>query len=422
MCIRDSNKIVQLLHLFPLDKVIEKGPNKGKPYWSKEKRPPKPLKYDGADADHVNFIRYTAILFANTWNVPLDAKQFNDDDYINGVVEKFIIPDFVPDDHKFIETDVDATEEDIQKKKADLAAQYAKNEAEDAKIVAESLKRVAAFVEQFKDTVAELDAKAAARAKEIATAIAQVKAKGEKVDKSTLPARISPFIAPEDFEKDDDTNYHVDWIMTASNLRALNYSIPPADRLETKRLAGRIMPAVATTTAAVAGLVALELVKLARGCTREQHKNSFLNLGVSMFQFVDPPEASKTEIRPGLFVTLWDVFQVKAGDLTIGQFLKFFSKKYKIPQESIDGITQGTQIVWLQFVHGEDRQTDNLRKWLKFEKGDKYVELLVTAEVKDESGEEKEKAVPVQYYLMRSKRSRQAMKRKREIQAAKKDS
>ena len=39
------------------------------------------------------------------------------------------------------------------------------------------------------------------------------------------------------------------------NLRAAMYSIESADRLKTKRIAGRIVPAIATTTAAVAGLV-----------------------------------------------------------------------------------------------------------------------------------------------------------------------
>ncbi len=37
-------------------------------------------------------------------------------------------------------------------------------------------------------------------------------------------------IHPEEFEKDDDANFHMDFITACSNLRAENYDIAPADK------------------------------------------------------------------------------------------------------------------------------------------------------------------------------------------------
>jgi hypothetical protein len=118
----------------------------------------------------------------------------------------------------------------------------------------------------------------------------------------------------------------VDFITAVSNLRATNYKIKPADRLETKRIAGRIIPAIATTTAAVAGLVSLELIKLVQGLPLEYFKNAFLNLALPFVAFSEPAPPEKTKVGNTYF-TVWDRWEVK-GDMTLQQFCDYFQVSF----------------------------------------------------------------------------------------------
>jgi ubiquitin-activating enzyme E1 len=149
-------------------------------------------------------------------------------------------------------------------------------------------------------------------------------------------------ITPLVFEKDDDTNLHMDFIVAASNLRAANYNIPPADRLKSKLIAGKIIPAIATTTSVVAGLACLELYKLAQGFSAlEPYKNGFVNLALPFFGFSEPIAAPKMKYYEEQW-TLWDRFEVE-GELTLREFLDYFKQEFDL---EITMLSQGVSMLY----------------------------------------------------------------------------
>uniref|UniRef100_A0A8D0BLV6 Ubiquitin-activating enzyme SCCH domain-containing protein n=1 Tax=Salvator merianae TaxID=96440 RepID=A0A8D0BLV6_SALMN len=97
-----------------------------------------------------------------------------------------------------------------------------------------------------------------------------------------------------------DNDCHLDFITMASNLRAENYGIPCADKLQ---IVGKIIPAIATTTAAVAGLVCLELYKLVwQHRSPSSYCRSFLRLSEPALIRCQLQSLPSCEVRPEFWV------------------------------------------------------------------------------------------------------------------------
>jgi ubiquitin-activating enzyme E1 len=149
------------------------------------------------------------------------------------------------------------------------------------------------------------------------------------------------------FEKDDDRNFHIDFVTAASNLRATAYNIPTADRLKSKLIAGKIVPAIVTTTAVVTGFVQLEFYKLhALGVSKpiEHYRNSFVNLALPLFSQSEPlPPPKAKNVATGEDFTLWDKIEIREGELTLQQLLDWFKTKLKI---EVSMLSAGTALIY----------------------------------------------------------------------------
>ena len=65
------------------------------------------------------------------------------------------------------------------------------------------------------------------------------------------------------WDKDDDAS--LDFVVSASNIRAHIFDIPRKSRFDVKSMAGNIIPAIATTNAVISGLIVVEALKTLQG-------------------------------------------------------------------------------------------------------------------------------------------------------------
>lgn len=174
------NQIVQLLFNFPPDQLT----SSGQPFWSGPKRCPKPIKFDPEEPLHLDYIVAAANLKAEVYGIPQNRNR----EEVKSLVAKVHVPEFVPRSG----VKIAINDSQLQMANGDGGLDS--------------------------DKVSKM------------------------LDQLPSKEKLANFrVTPLEFEKDDDANLHIDFIVAASNLRATNYGIPNADRHKSKLIAGNFL-------------------------------------------------------------------------------------------------------------------------------------------------------------------------------------
>lgn len=189
-------------------------------------------------------------------------------------------------------------------------------------------------------------------------------------------------VKAEEFEKDNDQNQHIDFIWAMANIRSSNYKLEPMDWMTVKIKAGRIIPALATTTAAIAGLQTIELVKLLNNVELQHTKNAFLNLAIPYCQLTEPGPVPKVTLQPGLTSTIWDRWELslkKESITTLDQFFQFLHTTYSL---SPMDVFMGSVPLYINALYsGNERQLmmdKSILALIDPDQEDSFVDLTVT--------------------------------------------
>ncbi|CRK91023.1 CLUMA_CG004711, isoform A [Clunio marinus] len=336
------NQIKQLLFNFPPGQVT----SNGELFWSGSKKMPTFITFDVNQQLHIDFIISSANLMAEIF----DLNSNRDYSYVIENVRKVEVRNFEPQSNVKIPVSDAELEE--------------KNDS-DEEVDEEAIRKLA-------DELMSLNKLG-------------LKARGLQ------------------FEKDNDANLHMDFVVAASNLRAENYKIPPADKLKSKLIAGKIQPAIATSTSIVAGFACLEAYKIAQGFKDiKRYQNSYFNLADNSYAFSEPKEAATSQFYKTLW-TIWDRFDINH-PMTLRQLLDYFKKEHRL---EITMLSQNVTMLYSFFMsekklkERENLLIDECIEHIMEEKTEPHVKsLILEAYCCDE--DDMEVKVPYIRYLLRS--------------------
>ncbi|KAK4359233.1 hypothetical protein RND71_021462 [Anisodus tanguticus] len=286
-----ADRVKQLTYTFPEDATT----STGAPFWSAPKRFPRPLQFSVDDASHLQFLLAASMLRAETFGIPI-PDWVRSPQRLAEAVDKVVVPDFQPKKDVKIVTDEKATS-------------MSASSIDDAAVINELVMKLETFRQK------------------LPSGYKMNPIQFEKVLSLSLSCMLHMLKASlESNHLDDDTNYHMDFIAGLANMRARNYSIPEVDKLKAKFIAGRIIPAIATSTAMATGLVCLELYKVLDGGHKvEDYRNTFSNLALPLFSMAEPvpPKVIKHQ---DMNWTVWDRWILKDNP-TLRELLQWLQNK-----------------------------------------------------------------------------------------------
>ena len=154
-------------------------------------------------------------------------------------------------------------------------------------------------------------------------------------------------LKPIIFDKDKDENNQINFILSFSNLRAENYNIEKCDFLKAKEIAGNIIPAIASTTAAITGLSCLQIYTLLQTDDIKFLRSGAFNLATSEFDIFKPEEKRfikdipKKKDSPEYKVipkeyTVWDKIDLIGPNMTVKTLVYYFKNKYDVDIDFIN--------------------------------------------------------------------------------------
>ena len=285
-----KNKILDLLSLHENDK---------NEFWSGDKRLPHPINFNSNDDYSLLFVKRYAQILARSLNIPI----IDDNKEIIKIISKIKIDEYIP-------------------KKIEKNSIPNNNTNKNYKEIKEKLKPIIKKVNDY---------------------IKEINLYFDSLDKNIN----LDLIKIEEFDKDDESKGHVDFLYAFTNLRAENYNIEKCDISKVKMVAGKIVPAIASTTAAVVGIVALQLyilkstddIKDLRNCYFDLARNVICFENLRMNKYVKDgndklkENEKKYKLVPDKF-SVWDYIIIN-GSLSIKQFIDYIKQEYNVDINTI---------------------------------------------------------------------------------------